>query len=478
MIMQFNGKIVAVVVAIVVVAAGAGAAVALMNRSSGDDYVYDAKAQFNVYGNANGDTDINQKDVEFIEDLAAQDTIDYEKNKLADANNDGKIDGSDADYVKSMIDGTAKKLYYINLDGNTCSFNVKDKHNLIPLHRTVTRTALILSSKDPNINIIASDKTATEAEFAADTKLPGFTNLGSSTAPDMEKISNLEESKGSIVVMLGRSATFASNIEETFKNSTEVQIMRVNTWEGDALGGMLTAGYLLSGVGYKSPSDGGSGKTAWDQAKAYEKWYLDIMNVISKNTKDLSDEQKKTCLITYLGTDVGGKPFTEVYSSNAGNSLRGKGSGDYENTLLCGGNNILNKFSGTADANGRQPWTMEEMAQYGKNVDVFIVLCKGMFYSANEFQKGEGQLRECFEGYLSPQTSIYMVSWEMNGAPEPLQLAYYAKILNPDNSEIQDLDIPGIWSGYLNLIGYSDVPGMSWDKLSFEHGPIHTTKAV
>ena len=472
--MQLNGKIIAVIIVAVVVIAGVGVAVFAMTRSS-DDYKYESKAYFSVYGNANGDTNIDKKDIEFIEDLLKQDSIDYSKNKLADANLDKKIDQADIDFINTMIDGTAKKVYYINIDGTDCSFNIKDKYGLIPLHRTVTRSALILSSQDPNLSIVASDNTYTEPEFAADKKLKDIVNLGSSTAPDQEKISNVEEAVGSVVVMAGRAATFDSTLEEKFKNSDNVQILRINTWEGDALGGLLVAGYLLGGVGYKSPDDGGNGKTAWDQAKAYEKWYMDTLTVITKYTKDLKDEDRQTVLITYLGKNVGGKSFTEVYSSNAGNTLRGKGSGDYENTILCGGNNITNKFSGSADANGRQPWTMEEMAQHGKNVNVFIVLCKGMFLSANEFKKGETQLREAFEGYLSPETKMYMVSWELNGAPEPVQLAYYAKILCPNNKDIQNLSMSEIWDGYVKLIGYDDLDSMKYDKLSFEYGPIYTT---
>ncbi len=476
--MQFNGKIVAIVVAAVVVVAGVGVGVFVMNKSSSDDYTYESKAYFGVFGNANGDTSIDSKDVDFIKDLMNQESIDMTKNKLADANNDGKIDQDDVDFVNSMIDGTATKVYYVNVDGNTCVFNIKSSYGLVPLHRTVTRSILILSSQDPNLNIVGSDKTILEPEFAQETKLPDIVNVGTSTAPDHEEISNIEKAVGSTVVFAGRAATYDSTLETSFQNSENVQIVRMNTWEGDALGGILTVGYLLGGVGYKSPEDGGSGKTAWDQAKAYENWYMETLTVITKYTKDLADEDRKTVLATYLGTDVGGKPFTEVYSSTAGNTLRGKGSGDMENTILCGGNNITNKFSGSADANGRQPWTMEEMAQHAKNVDVFIVLCKGMFYSANEFQKGETQLREAFEGYLSPNTSMYMVSWEMNGAPEPVQLAYFAKILCPNSSEIQSLNMSDIWDGYLKLIGYDDMDSMKYSNLSFECGPIHTTTAV
>jgi hypothetical protein len=132
----------------------------------------------------------------------------------------------------------------------------------------------------------------------------------------------------------------------------------------------------------------------------------------------------------------------------------------------------------TADANGRVPWDLETLAQHGKDVDVFIVLCKGMFYSENEFSKGETQLKNAFDGWLSPETDMYMVSWEMNGAPELIQLAYFAKILMPDNENVKNLDLSKIWDGYMSLIGYSDVWGGQFNKVSFDYGPVHTTKSV
>ncbi len=477
--MQLNAKIIAVVVAVVVVAAGVGAFLLMKSDNKGSSekyYSFEKKATFNVYGNANGDTDIDDKDIEFIEDLLKKD-FSYSENKLADANLDGKITNDDIDYINSMIKGTAKQVHYINVDGNDRTFNVKDTHNLIPLHRTVLRSALILASKDPSINIVASDTTSQEPEFAADTKLPGLVLVGKSTAPDTEIISNLEDSMGSIVIMAGRQATYASNLEEVYKNSDQVQIIRMNTWEGDALGGMLLAGYLLDGVGYKSPSAGGSGNTAWDQAKAYEKWYTSTLDVITDAAEDIDKDDRQTVLITYVSNDVGGKPFTDVYSSTA-NALRGLGSGDYENTVICGGNNLADLFTGNSDNNGRVPWDLESLAQNGKDVDVFIVLCKGMFYSANEFSKGETQLKNAFDGWLSPETDMYMVSWEMNGAPEVLQLAYFAKILMPDDKDVKALDLSKLWDDYVDLIGYKDVWGGKFGSVSFDYGPVHTTKSV
>ena len=470
--MQFNGKIVAVIVAVVVVAAGIGAAVVLLKDKPQDKYDLEKKANFNVFGNANGDTNIDTADVDFIKDLISKD-FEYDENKLADANNDGKIDSSDADYVQSMIDGTAKKVYYLNVDNKTCVFNVKSTHNLITLHRTSLRSALVLANDVPSVNIVAADKTAKEAEFQADVKLVGVDITDdSATTFNTEVIANHESTEGSIVVIAGRQATYVPNLEETFKNSDDVQIVRMNTWEGDALGGLLTVGYLLDGVG-----NTGAAHTAWGQAKAYEKWYTDTLNIITDAADGLAKADRKTVLITYISNDVGGKPFTEVYSSTA-NALRGAGSGDYENTIICGGRNLADKFVDTADANGRVPWDLETLAQHGKDVDVFIVLCKGMFYSENEFSKGETQLKNAFDGWLSPETDMYMVSWEMNGAPELIQLAYFAKILMPDNENVKNLDLSKIWDGYMSLIGYSDVWGGQFNKVSFDYGPVHTTKSV
>ena len=65
--MQLNAKIIAVVVAVVVVAAGVGAFLLMKSDNKGSSekyYSFEKKATFNVYGNANGDTDIDDKDID------------------------------------------------------------------------------------------------------------------------------------------------------------------------------------------------------------------------------------------------------------------------------------------------------------------------------------------------------------------------------------------------------------------------------
>ena len=106
-----NTKTVALVLVGLVVIAGVALAIpAIMDDDDDDDIDYGAgQGRLMIYGNANMDDYIDDRDVEKLENII---NGTEKKTEFADANNDGKIDQKDIDMVKKMIDKKPMKIYY------------------------------------------------------------------------------------------------------------------------------------------------------------------------------------------------------------------------------------------------------------------------------------------------------------------------------------------------------------------------------
>ena len=121
-----NAKVTAVILAVIIVAAGA---VVYLTRddSSGDI----TPGKLLIYGNADGDYDIDQDDVAYLEDIIAGKK---EKTDMADANCDGDINQEDIDLVKKLINKVPCTAYYYDQQ-NKCheSFSYPIKNTRIPV---------------------------------------------------------------------------------------------------------------------------------------------------------------------------------------------------------------------------------------------------------------------------------------------------------------------------------------------------------
>ena len=115
-----DSKLMIIAIVAIVVVAGAGGAYFVMNgdsdSTSGDDTVnMNDYKDYNalVFGNADGDNDIDADDVTIINDIVSGDKK-FEDYRLADANRDGNVTEEDATFVQTIIDGTATKVKIID----------------------------------------------------------------------------------------------------------------------------------------------------------------------------------------------------------------------------------------------------------------------------------------------------------------------------------------------------------------------------
>ena len=120
--MDNKTTIIIAVVAVVIIAAVA--AFVVMNNGNGggseptdDDKEYYIDTKLRVFGNANNDDYLDNKDLAFIKDIADGKTSWHSTaNPLADANVDGKVDSKDYNLVKDFLDGKEGTMYYVDWD--------------------------------------------------------------------------------------------------------------------------------------------------------------------------------------------------------------------------------------------------------------------------------------------------------------------------------------------------------------------------
>lgn len=73
------------------------------------------QVRLQIYGNANGDDYIDEKDIDILNSIISNNVTDWSSTyPFADANQDGVIDSQDVDVVRKIINGDSVRMYYLN----------------------------------------------------------------------------------------------------------------------------------------------------------------------------------------------------------------------------------------------------------------------------------------------------------------------------------------------------------------------------
>ena len=460
-----------ILAAVLIAAVAAIGAVVIINGADDSDAAsvkdYSATPILWIYGNCDGDYDIDAKDVEVINAVIAAGGS-ASAYSWCDANQDGVIDEDDVEFVESMIDGTALYLYYLNIDDKVCYFAVRDQVNIVSVNQCNLQTVNLIINKDKNNKVIGSDQQVKKYNNVfninfADTPDKGALVTGTKNGEvQAEIISTLEDYYGHVEITLGSVSRYGQTLETDFAGDENVSIIRLPSWEGNALEGLMTYGYLFGGV---------QNNSCWKQALAYYDWYMGYYSVIEKEVAKIPESSRANILTMYV---------KDCYPG-ATDTVLNQGSGDYERSILCGGNNIGN-FFGTS-AGGYQPVTAEDMAacekQYrtgdrNRGIDFIFVEPSGVYgdggkdYVINAVQLAIDE----FQGYINDNTQIYSISFMVTtAAPVVVSYVFYAKTLFPNNAAFKDFDVDKAFNEYLQLSGWSNRADVS-DIVSY--GPGHT----
>lgn len=263
------------------------------------DFEYTDSIRLAVFGNVNGDDDIDQKDMTALKQILNGEVLfDKKKNAYADVNADGMIDSKDIDSLQKILNKEKTTLYYWDVEPKIASIQWPiDKANLkIATHHIYPIDALIILGEYDKI--IGTTQQSFSNSITAEDRYPGIDS----------KIANVgEPNKGSPETLAASGANLFiapwyndySKLETLIKNGLDMQIImlpitKVSADYVDQYGSLLILGFILD-----------------DMDKAHK--YLDWADGIEKKVADgVAQLDKKYTFIS---------PFLSLSDSGATISL-------------------------------------------------------------------------------------------------------------------------------------------------------------
>lgn len=363
-----------------------------------------------IYGNANLDSVIDEKDVDYIRAI-----LDGSKPQtlFSDTNLDGKIDENDAVLVGKIISGTEENLTIIDSANSTVTVKYPIT-TLVSLNQHSAECIKILGKEDKIIGVeqYVADKT----EFFPDLcKLPV---VKSGTNCDFEKILSMQPD---VAIAYGWNGASSTSLE--YKKSLEphVTVIGLNLYQPYNISQeMAQLGYLM-----------GNPEKAYEFIDFYEAYLEKIKEKVSQIPKD-------KMVRVYLEQN---KDFTAA--SN--------GSGLNDICTLAGGDNIGLGLTGSSPTVDPE-WVIQE------NPEVIIKTANhGNKYMGYEKENATDAkaLREAIMNRTGWQNidavknnRVFMLS-DSNAAKPTffIGVAYLAKFFYPD--QFADLDPQAIHQEYL-----------------------------
>lgn len=155
---KMNNKIVALVLVVIVVVAGAAAAIVALGSDDKKESTSYGENRLLIYGNANNDDYLDQKDVDFIQDIIDGKTKwDRTANQFADTNHDGYISQEDVTLLQNFINHKdGGRMYYINACGNLASISYPLQKKIGSYHVYPLDACAILGLYDDVIGVTSN----------------------------------------------------------------------------------------------------------------------------------------------------------------------------------------------------------------------------------------------------------------------------------------------------------------------------------
>jgi ABC-type Fe3+-hydroxamate transport system substrate-binding protein len=214
------------------------------------DFKYTQSVRLAVFGNVNGDDDIDQKDMVALTNiLEGKALFDQNKNAYADVNADGVIDSADIAALQKILDKEETTLYYWDVEPKIASIKWPiDKSNLkIATHHIYPIDALIILGEYDKI--IGTTNQSFSNSITAEDRYPG---VG-------DKIKNIgEPNKGAPETLAASGANLFiapwyndySKLETLIANGLDMQIIMLPITKCsadyvDQYGSLLILGFIL-----------------------------------------------------------------------------------------------------------------------------------------------------------------------------------------------------------------------------------------
>ena len=283
-------KIIAIAVAAVVVVAAVSGVIFFMNNnggsgSDGKDFD-DASGALLIYGNANEDKVIDDKDLSAIQALI--DKGEYEK--IADANQDGKVDSDDKTFVEDMIAKKEMEIYYKDMTDGTTGIDYPVK-SFMGVHQFVLMPMMAIGALQYMKGYTLSSNGVEGAPMLQELYDKHQNCNTSYNMVDVEKLSNLPE-KPEFIFTYSKTLSNENKLE---KSGIQVVHLDFSDFKG-SMSAILTAGYLVN---------------LSEKADEYVKFINDVVNDLdAKVLSKLTQEQKKTVICGYMTNCIDHKTGT------------------------------------------------------------------------------------------------------------------------------------------------------------------------
>jgi iron complex transport system substrate-binding protein len=246
-----------------------------------------------IFGNANMDDTIDEKDVAYVEGLIKGTNA---ATNLSDANYDGKINAQDIDQIKLIIGGEEKKLTLEDRAGRVVTINMPVER-IIALHYM---EASVIRSLDANDYIVGVGDEITKASkfFPKLSKLPC---VGKTWSPDPEAIILLEPD-----LVLFNAPIFGWGGPELVEalNPANITVFFCDFSDPPFYTDEVKKlAYIL-------------GKTV--EGDEFIEWYESYINIIGNRTKELSESDKPRVFDThsdwgsYGKDEIGSNPMIQL----------------------------------------------------------------------------------------------------------------------------------------------------------------------
>ncbi len=224
-----------------------------------------------IYGNANGDMNIDQQDIDLIEQIGAGKA---DQTLLADANLDGKVDSKDVEQVKAIIDGTATEM--VVQDSYNNPIRVKTPvERIVSLDKMIAENAQAIGVGD---RIVGIDKDTASRSIILP-EISKVKNVGDAEEPDIEAIVAL---KPDLIV---QNQFFDEELMNKMKKTGLTPLSMI--YHGDiqnSLGYAKMLGYLCG-----SP----------DSANRYVDWMGNTLGEIHNKLAGLDEDERAKVIYLY-----------------------------------------------------------------------------------------------------------------------------------------------------------------------------------
>ena len=377
----------------------------------------------NVFGNANMDQTIDEKDVAYVEDIISGKS---QTTEFADSNNDGKIDAQDLDQIQSLIDENAKSITIKDSAKRVVTVKLPVNHFISTDYRTT----------EPLIAIGAGDKIyAVDATFHE-----RMSEFGLADRPEVAVHAgevNYElilKMQSDLVVVATSKASTANDTSKKLAGCPVIVIGCTN--RNSIVSDLRLMGYVLG---------------VRDGAEKLIDWIKEHEGIVEDRVKDISLYNYPTY---YYESNADQKLWT-AYTPVGGNIFDG-----------CAADNIASKLGSSSSYQIEPEWLLTQNPDF-----IFLDLMKGVKSGPGKTEEDMADLwrelknQRLFPGFFDikaiENNNMYIIDRDITSGPRwVVGHAYFAKCMHPELftdihpdewnqeylKEFFGLDITGTWA--------------------------------